>query len=355
MFKHCKRIGSVLAAVAVVSLVCRGLTLAKPPNEDGDKGGQQLAPPGPSSGVIYFWDQGDPYGALGLVVKMNWDGTGVTRLVNSGINHATVVSGWDVSWTNSPRFFIYQTTDAAGVPGLSVDTEGGGSERKIHGDNEFSAWGPALSQDDRNVAFLGVRNGHLDHCFYVAHVLYDEVGLPRGLTIPVEVACSDNGSPSITWSPDGRSIAFTDVANGGILVVPLILDEDGTVTGGGQAVRITPNCDLRGPVWSPWQDDSQSSSRIAAVAPGSNGKGYNIWTLQPDGTGLLLAVSNANSTTASNDCPAWAPDGQQISFRAIQSGGAEAVMRSAADGSTSAKNLTGFSRNRCVRRICWRY
>ena len=354
MSKHSPQIIPVLAVATVVGLVCAGLTLAKPP-KDADKPDKGLPPVADSSGVIYYWDQGDPYGDYGLVVKINAGGTGVDRLVNSGVTNSFSVTGWDVSYGSQSRFFIYEAEDSTGAHGLYVDGEHGGLERRIHGAPEFYASGPALSRNDQRVAFYGVGDGYYDSSLYVADLVYgDSSGLPTAVDNVVEVFHSDGGwmSPPapITWSPDGSYIAFQPwFSRSGIIKVPLLIDEDGKVTGGGTPEIIATVSD---PAWSPWLDLGCTTSRIAAFAPAAK-KGYEISTFFPDGTGTVLAVTKVNSGVPTNRLPAWSPDGQQIAFRAQRSNG-EALMRTAADGSTSAANLTGFSTELTVRRICWR-
>ena len=96
--------------------------------------------------------------------------------------------------------------------------------------------------------------------------------------------------------------------------------------------------------WSPWLDDA-FTSRIAFRAGG-------IYTILPDGSEPVLAVSKENSGARDNYVPAWSPDGGQIAFDAWGRKG-ETLMRSAADGSTTGASVAdayGW-----LRRIHWRY
>ena len=344
MLKYPKRILAVLAAAAALSLMWGALSLAKKPDKPGG-GKEELPPVDPSGGVIYFWDQLQPEGDLGGVVKVNPDGTGYERLVNSGVNNSTVVTNWDVSH-GTPTFFVYKTdgADGRGIYISVEDPEESGWQRKI---SELSPFRVALSRNDGRLAFT------IGGTIYVADLIPDGTGLPSGLGEHVAVAeWGGTHVPSLTWSPDGAYIALDH--QWAIFVVELEF-QDGEVTGGKPPVNI--DVPFRHEIqlaWSPWLivDGKITGSRIAFRAPLTKGNGDNIHTILPDGSGLTLAVGKANSEAKDNWIPAWSPDGNQIAFRAHWSNG-EALMRSAADGSTAAAYVA-YPVGCWIRKICWR-
>jgi dipeptidyl aminopeptidase/acylaminoacyl peptidase len=122
------------------------------------------------------------------------------------------------------------------------------------------------------------------------------------------------GNDAPSWSPDGRSIAFTTFRNG-----------DGDIyvmdTGGGDQHRLTSNPahdDL--PTWSP------DGSRIAFV---SNRAGnLEIYVMDADGSNQtrLTFLPGADYE------PTWSPDGKRIAWRSDRDGNPE-IYSMNADGS----------------------
>lgn len=155
---------------------------------------------------------------------------------------------------------------------------------------------PAVSPDGTRIAFV--------------------VGTSPGLAIhaanrdgsDVKVLISDgNVNERPTWSPDGNFIAFRRQVTGQNSNIWVMNAADGA-----DAVNLTAfhgdDASQYSPAWSPVLGDG--STRIAYVQ--SDGGQLLIWTMRSDGTDHRQTTFSA---TASDDQPAWSPDGQKIVFQ----------------------------------------
>ena len=109
-----------------------------------------------------------------------------------------------------------------------------------------------------------------------------------------------------SWSPDGTKIAYDSMDKPKHRNV-CIMNADGK-----NAKCITPTDKIcQFPAWSPdGKRIAYCSSRIEAP---TSSVAYDIYVINPDGTGITQVTSNAGST-ASSLCPKWFPDSQRIAY-----------------------------------------
>jgi Tol biopolymer transport system component len=147
-----------------------------------------------------------------------------------------------------------------------------------------SHWGPEWSPDGQRIAFTSDRDG-LGYQIYVMNA--DGSGQTR-LTDP------PGASASPAWSPDGQNLVFGK-SDGDLW----IMDADGSDQ---TRVASLPSSDGDAD-WSP------DGSRIAFV------RGYEIWVIRPDGTGLSQVTVTPPWPYTSDAAPDWSPDGSRIAYQ----------------------------------------
>ncbi len=208
---------------------------------------------------------------------MDYDGHNAKRLTN----HGSSVLSPDCSPDGSQVVFTSDRSWDHDVYLLNfkatpLPAEGKRITRGIHLDNS-----PSWSPDGKSVAFS--RNGDI----YIA-------------SSSGEILKRLTKSPAIdispTWSPDGRKIAFVS-DRAGAPNIYVISSE------GGRAVRITSEGYNTDPVWSP----SPSVNRIAFVKVKKSEA--DIYAVGPDGRGQQRLTSSGR-----NEHPSWSPDGHYITF-----------------------------------------
>jgi Tol biopolymer transport system component len=122
------------------------------------------------------------------------------------------------------------------------------------------------------------------------------------------------GNDAPSWSPDGRSIAFTSFRNGrGDIYV---MDAGGS---GQRRLTTTPAHDDLA-TWSP------DGSRIAFVSDRDGN--LEIYVMNADGSGQLRLTTASGSDYG----PSWSPDSRRIAWRSDRDGNAE-IYSMNADGS----------------------
>ncbi|MGH7568061.1 MAG: hypothetical protein ACREL9_03675 [Gemmatimonadales bacterium] len=201
-----------------------------------------------------------------------------------------------------------------------------------YGQDEYAtdaAWSPDGNQLAYTRSLYNCYYGSWDYEIYKARV---DGSTPQNLTNHYAA----DSRPA--WSPDGGKIAFSSDREGGRKI--FVMNADGST-----AVRLMPP-DAENPAWSPdgsklafeslddiyvvstdgigavnltnhAQDDAQAAwspngSQLAFV---SNRDGaYDVWLMNPDGSGALNLTGSLLTGATNEFYPAWSPDGSRIAF-----------------------------------------
>ncbi len=280
--------------------------------------------------------RGDPQRASVWIV--NRDGSGERELVADDAGDA-ILTEFPLAWSPGGNALSYTAIDAAACPRgqpcnetrvVIVDTRDGHVLRSIEGaeslrwsrDGRRMVWAcdtmPDPYGEREAVCFTLARGGVVQHVD--AGIAHRPLPAPDG----EHVAFTDLGGgglrvldlrrrsirrlanpPSaidggLTWSPDGRRIAFATAA-GQLFTV---------AAGGGRPRLLGRFRDAAAPAWGP------RGRRIAF----SRGR---LWTVRPDGTGArrvtrqaLASSCRVDSFTAPSCGPAWSPDGRKLYYLA---------------------------------------
>ena len=109
----------------------------------------------------------------------------------------------------------------------------------------------------------------------------------------------------LSWSPDGKRIAFESVRGGSVAL--WVMNSDGT-----NPVPLTRDLSNNWhPAWSP------DGKRIAFASDRSGN--YDIWIMDADGSHPVPLTQDP----ASDFRPSWSPDGKKIVFTSLRSGTAD--------------------------------
>jgi TolB protein len=148
---------------------------------------------------------------------------------------------------------------------------------------EFS---PVWSPDGTQVAFLSDDDDTFARDIYVI----DADGSGQRKVV------DGRSVTSMSWSPDGETLAFTDGANLHVVGV------DGT---GKRRV-------LEG-YWEhvAWSPDGTRLLLAGFPTPRDDAGTFDLWTVRPDGTDLVQLTDDP----ASDESPSWSPDGTRIAFQ----------------------------------------
>jgi Tol biopolymer transport system component len=214
------------------------------------------------------------------------------------------------SWAPDGRSFAY-VSDEDGYLSIWVRPVGGGRATRISQPGVDEAQ-PAWSPDGKRIAFVSTRNrggrfgiflGSRPIEFYVYGQNGDlYVMAAQGGDQPVKVA--DNAySPS--WSPDSRRLAFRSINDGKWLIYIVDADSANPAVVRGVAPRVI------GLSWSP------DGKWIAYVAGASAGTGWDLYVIPVDGGTAVQLTHDSTSIALS---PTWARDSRSIVYASNRGG-----------------------------------
>jgi Tol biopolymer transport system component len=207
------------------------------------------------------------------------DGTRTRRLTSTGGVREPV-------WSPDHTQIAYVSTSARGTVSLRVIDVGSGKARRVARANFYDG-GPAWSPNGRRLAWGGFRE---------LMVLHLGTGELHRIPITADGRCC---ARDLTWSPDGRWIAFSEelsLGSSDITIVP---------AKGGPFRHVTR---LKGQEQHlDWSPDGRRIVFTRLTGRWWDGAA-DVWSIRPDGTGLRRVVATGELDLS----PAWSPDGGRL-------------------------------------------
>ena len=255
-------------------------------------------------------------GGVDRILRMDADGGNVTEVPSD----PAAQPGTDPAWYPRERqsrilFSRYVTT--GGQTDLWTMNPDGSDAHAITTDG-LSRWDARWSPDGSRIAFSSYLDTHgppftngarsdlfvMDmDTFERVNLTYDPIAdgrLPCAyITPPAEPPASVCEASGPSWSPDGRTVAFSFDGGTGIGTQIWSINADGT----GDPVRLTSETlNVQAFNWS------RDGSRIAFAA--TDGTTAEIYTIRPDGTGRTQLTNDGGY----NGGPTWSPDGTTLAI-----------------------------------------
>ncbi|MBN1481918.1 serine/threonine-protein kinase [candidate division KSB1 bacterium] len=197
------------------------------------------------------------------------------------------------AWSPDGKFIAFcRSSDDSEIQGIYLISSLGGMEKKLNSKNcQHLCWSP----DGRTLAFS-------DFGTSAIFLLDVESRQERQLTYPHVVNSGFLIDRSASFSPDGKQLAFArseSFATCSIYIIP---------TRGGQPKRITfDNDQIYGLTWSPRNRIIYSSNRAV---------GYKLWSIKPNGKFLKPIAASGRSSYY----PALSADGKRLLYTEFYGG-----------------------------------
>lgn len=236
----------------------------------------------------------------GDVFTMNADGTGLKQLTSFAINGNTA---YLPSWSPDGQLLVFQLTPVDPVTSqLWIMNGDGTNQRQLLNDPSFFDGQPSFSPDGAEIVFT--------RCAMNCAIY--RVGL-NGTALQAVTHFDPN--PDIVdffaeYSPDGRTIAFSNVTRGGIIAGVYLIDVDGS----NLRLLTPPTIEAWNADWSP---DGKGLAFVSQFVQGVLDE--DLLIIMSDGSGQKQLTNNNSHwngylTGSHASRPSWSPQGDAIVF-----------------------------------------
>jgi Subtilase family/PASTA domain/Divergent InlB B-repeat domain/Fibronectin type III domain/WD40-like Beta Propeller Repeat len=207
------------------------------------------------------------------------EGDGISTVTSSGTNDTVVIPGGiQPSWSPDGTKIAYLTY-ATGFPEIAVANSDGTNQTPLPG-NGSGGW-PAWSTDGTKIAYLAQEDVWIMNA--------NGTGQTR-LTSFGDVHAGTNSG--VSWSPDGTKLA---VARGGLTDDQVwVMDANGA--NGHFIGPVSPGMNIEAPDWSP------DGKTIVFTDTFGGGSGGDLWTMTANGENAFKILDDPNGTP---DGPSW--------------------------------------------------
>jgi TolB protein len=258
-------------------------------------------------------------GKLAFVVPAHHDQIGIVNPDGTGWRQLTRTPKADneqPDWSSDGKTIVFERdrhvpgTKRDSLPNLNVyvmNADGKKVRQLTRYRKGGGAEAPAWSPDGKTIAFDRVTKVKGKCCVSSLFTVAADGTQVRRITQPGPIDIFD-----VEWSPDASHFVFTGFRHSDGVAAIFTMRTDGA-----DQRRLTPwALDAINPDWSP------DGSRIVFASSASYHQKFapNIFTVEPDGTGLTQLTFNpggapesqTNAPRSSN--PTWSPDGKRIAY-----------------------------------------